>query len=161
MAGSLSDKPAVDLAREFVSAFRGFFGDRVGRFSVKDIVDGDGHTEFSVLFDIYAFFPLRFNFDRGAFGFSIDYGERGISVEPVTGWPEFTDMTRTDFALDCDSKRLAVMHRGHIALYDFADMREIRRFPVDHVVRTAHIAWTGDNAISVRTDYGCLSTYAI
>lgn len=81
--------------------------------------------------------------------------------ESRPGWPEFTDMTRTDFALDCDSKRLAVMDRGHIALYDFADMREIRRFPVDHVVRTAHIAWTGDNAISVRTDYGCLSTYVI
>ncbi|BAJ74804.1 hypothetical protein MTES_1840 [Microbacterium testaceum StLB037] len=100
MAGSLSDKPAVDLAREFVSAFRGFFGDRVGRFSVKDIVDGDGHTEFSVLFDIYAFFPLRFNFDRGAFGFSIDYGERGISVEPVTGWPEFTDLSLVATELD-------------------------------------------------------------
>ena len=77
------------------------------------------------------------------------------------GWPEFTDMTRTDFALDSNSRRLAVIHRGHIVLYDFADMREIQRFPVDHLVRTAHIAWTGENNISVRTDYGCLSTYVV
>lgn len=95
------------------------------------------------------------------------YGEwRLLCLDAATGecrpgWPKFADMTRTDFALDSDSKRLAILYRGHIALHDFTDMREIRRFPVDHVVRTAHIAWTGDNAISVRTDYGCLSTYAI
>ncbi|NYB76858.1 WD40 repeat domain-containing protein [Stenotrophomonas maltophilia] len=81
--------------------------------------------------------------------------------ESRQGWPEFIDMTRTDFALDSNSRRLAVIHRGHVALYDFADMREIQRFPVDHLVRTAHIAWTGENNISVRTDYGCLSTYVV
>jgi len=81
--------------------------------------------------------------------------------ESRPGWPEFADMTRTDFALDNDGKRLAVMRRGKIAVYDFAGMKEIRRFPVDHVVRTAKIAWTGENAISVRTDYGCLSTYVV
>ncbi|MFF8186668.1 hypothetical protein ACF044_05350 [Microbacterium sp. NPDC016588] len=100
MAGSLSDKAAVDLAKEFVSAFRGFFGDRVARFSIKDIVEGEGHTEFSVLFDFYAFFPMRFNFDRGAFGFSIVYGGRGVSVAPVKGWPEFTDLALIAAELD-------------------------------------------------------------
>ena len=79
--------------------------------------------------------------------------------ESRPGWPDFADMTRADFALDGNSNRLAILHRGYIALYAFADMKEIRRFPVDHVVRTANIAWTGQNAISVRTDYGCLSTY--
>jgi hypothetical protein len=78
-----------------------------------------------------------------------------------SGWPNFADMTRADFALDADGKRLAILRRGQIILHDFADMREIRSFAIDHVVRTAHIAWTGDNAISVRTDYGCLSTYVI
>ena len=60
---------------------------------MRDVVDGDGHVEFSVLFEIYNYFPVRFNYDRGSFGFSIDHGERGVSITPVDGcWPPFSEL---------------------------------------------------------------------
>jgi hypothetical protein len=64
-----------------------------------------------------------------------EYGRwRLLCLDAATGesrprWPEFADMTRTDFALDSDSKRLAILHRGHIALHDFTDMRKFDAFP--------------------------------
>lgn len=76
-----------------VRALRDTFGDRVSRCVVQDVVDSHGHVEFSVVFEIYNYFPVRFNYDRGSFGFSIDQGERGVSITPVDGcWPPFSEL---------------------------------------------------------------------
>lgn len=65
----------------------------MSRCVVQDVVDSDSHVEFSVVFEIYNYFPVRFNYDRGSFGFSIDQGERGVSITPVDGcWPPFSEL---------------------------------------------------------------------
>jgi hypothetical protein len=33
----------------------------VSRCVVQDVVDSDSHVEFSVVFEIYNYFPVRFN----------------------------------------------------------------------------------------------------
>jgi hypothetical protein len=67
--------------------------ERASRFAVEDVVDSDGHVEFSVVFEIYNYFPVRLNYDRGSFGFSIDHGERGVSLTPMGGhWPPFSEL---------------------------------------------------------------------
>lgn len=83
---------AEQLARAVVIALRETFVERASRFAVEDVVDSDGHVEFSVVFEIYNYFPVRFTYDRGSFGFSIDHGERGVSITPAGGhWPPFSE----------------------------------------------------------------------
>lgn len=84
---------ATEHAQGVVRVLRDMFGDRVSRFTVQDLVDSDGHVEFSVAFEMYNYFPVRFNYDRGSFGFTIDHGERGVPILPAGGhWPPFTEL---------------------------------------------------------------------
>lgn len=81
--------------------------------------------------------------------------------EPRPDWTLQDDMSRSDFAINIDGGRLAVMHGSHVAIYDLSNMERDRHFRLDHVVRSACIAWTAPNALSVRTDYGCVGTYTV
>lgn len=84
---------AEQFARAVVSALRETFVERANRFAVKDVVDSDGHVEFSVVFEIYNYFPVLFNYDRGSFGFAIDHGERAVSITPAGGhWPPLSEL---------------------------------------------------------------------
>jgi len=80
---------------------------------------------------------------------------------PRGGWPAFGDLSNGDFALDPSGRRMAVAHGGHVEVFDFATMKRLLRFPVEHVVRRCRIAWVGDDTLGVRTDYGCASLYAV
>ena len=65
----------------------------MSRCVVQDVVDSDGHVEFSVVFEIYNYFPVRFTYDRGSFGFCIDHSKRGVSLAPAGGrWPPFSEL---------------------------------------------------------------------
>jgi hypothetical protein len=80
MTGSPSDK-GTDFARHLIKGLRGYFGDGVRDFVVSDVqVDPGGALALSMRFTIYDYFPLIFNFDRGAFGFAIDFGHTGVSI---------------------------------------------------------------------------------
>lgn len=83
------------------------------------------------------------------------------SGEPRPDWTLQDDMSRSDFAISTDGSQLAITHRGHISIYDLSDMKIRRHFRFDHVVRSASVAWTASNAVSVRTDYGCVGTYIV
>lgn len=83
------------------------------------------------------------------------------AAAPRADWPDLGDLANSDFALDPSGERLAVAHRGHIEVFEFATMKSLLRFAVDHVVKRCAIAWTDNDAIGVRTDYGCASLYAV
>lgn len=83
------------------------------------------------------------------------------AAAPRAGWPALGDLGNGDFALDPAGERLAIAHRGHVDVYEFAAMKPLLRFAVDHVVKRCTIAWIGSDAIGVRTDYGCASLYAV
>ena len=86
-------KGAAEHAHRVVRALRDILGTRVSRLTVQDLVDSDGHVEFSVVFEIYNYFPVRFNYDRGSFGFAIVHGERGVSITPAGGhWPPLSEL---------------------------------------------------------------------
>jgi hypothetical protein len=95
------------------------------------------------------------------------YGRWGLhcfdmeTAAPRADWPALGDLANSDFALDPSGERLAVAHRGHIEVFEFATMKSLLRFAVDHVIKRCTIAWIGNDAIGVRTDYGCASLYAV
>jgi len=83
------------------------------------------------------------------------------SGEPRPDWMLQEDMSRSDFAISSDGSQLAVTHRGHMAIYDLSTMERRCHFRLDHVVRSACVAWTASDVVSVRTDYGCVGTYMV
>jgi hypothetical protein len=80
---------------------------------------------------------------------------------PRADWPALGDLANGDFALDPAGARLAIAHRGRIDVYEFATMKPVLGFAVDHVVKRCTIAWIGDDTLGVRTDAGCASLYAV
>jgi hypothetical protein len=80
---------------------------------------------------------------------------------PRTDWPALGDLSNGEFAIDPSSTRLAILHRGHVEIFDLATMKVLLRFQVEHVVRRANIVWMGSDAVAVRTDYACASIYAV
>ncbi len=64
------------------------------------------------------------------------------------------------FALSADGARIAIAQRRHIEVFDFATLKRLLRFRVDHMVKRCSIAWVG-RYLGVQTDYGCASLYAL
>lgn len=80
---------------------------------------------------------------------------------PRADWPELGDVSQGDFAIDPTGTRLALLHRGHVEIFDLPTMKRVLRFRVEHIVRRADIAWMGSDTLAVRTDYACASLYAV
>ncbi len=65
------------------------------------------------------------------------------------------------FALEPGGGRMAMAKGERVDVVDLATMKRELRFAADHVVRRAALGWVGDDALAVRTDYGCASIYAL
>jgi len=83
------------------------------------------------------------------------------SNAPLADWSALGDMSRADFAIDPNGKFVAIARRGMLEVIALASLKNVQRFPIDHMVKSCAIAWTGANTIGVRTDYGCLSLYYV
>lgn len=96
-----------------------------------------------------------------------DYGNwRLLCFDLASGgarpdWPKFGNIGDASIALDAAGRRLAVADRRRIAIHDLMTMKPLLNFSADHVVKRAAIAWAGEDRLGVRTDYGCVSLYAI
>jgi len=75
-----TDSPGLRLASGIIAALRNHFGRRARNFAIHDIQENANLIAFSITFEIYDFYPLIFAYDRGFYGFAIDYGTRGITV---------------------------------------------------------------------------------
>ncbi|WP_395638157.1 hypothetical protein [Pseudolysinimonas sp.] len=88
MAGSHSDSRGLALASQVVSGLKAHFGRAARNFEIRDVQEDQNLIAFSIGFDVYDYFVMSFSYDRGFFGFGIDYGARGVSVlsdKDVTG----------------------------------------------------------------------------
>lgn len=63
------------------------------------------------------------------------------------------------FDLDLKNNRLVISNRATVTLYELPDFKPVLTFPVAHCVKRAEVVFAGDQAIGVRTDYGCFSLY--
>jgi hypothetical protein len=80
---------------------------------------------------------------------------------PRAGWPDLGDLGNSDFGIDPTGTRLAIAHRSTLAVYDLQTMALQLTCRIEHVVRRADIAWIGSDTIAARTDYACVSMYAV
>jgi len=62
--------------------------------------------------------------------------------------------------LNADQSRLAVLKGTWVELYDGASWQCLQRFRLAHCVKTAKLRFM-DDALGVRTDYGCFSLYRV
>lgn len=88
MAGSLSGNGGLAAASRVVSGLKAHFGRAARNFEIRDVQEDQNLIAFSIGFDVYDYFVMSFSYDRGFFGFGIDYGTRGVSVlsdKDVTG----------------------------------------------------------------------------
>lgn len=73
------------------------------------------------------------------------------------GW-RLPDVRRTSF--DPARGRIGVYRYRHMEVYDDRTRELLLSFPLEHVVKTAELAFTRDFA-AVYTDYGCISLYKL
>ncbi|GLS43376.1 WD40 repeat domain-containing protein [Methylobacterium brachythecii] len=81
-------------------------------------------------------------------------------AEPA-GWPDLGELARADLAVDASGQQVVVTKGNRGTLYDAATMAPRLEFRIEHVVRRCVAAWIGPDRLSIRTDYGCASLYAI
>jgi hypothetical protein len=55
---------------------------------------------------------------------------------------------------------VAVAGRQAVAIHRFGTDSVPRSFPLEHAVKRCAMAWLAEDALAVRTDYGCASIYA-
>ena len=80
---------------------------------------------------------------------------------PRAGWPDLGDLGNSDFAIDPSGARLAIAQRYTLTVHDLATMAVQLTCRIEHVVRRADLAWIGSDTVAARTDYACVSMYAV
>jgi len=65
------------------------------------------------------------------------------------------------FDLDRKNNRLLITNRAKATVYQLPTFEPLLSFPIEHCVKQAQAIFTGDNTVSVRTDYGCFSMYSV
>lgn len=80
MAGSPSDSAGLALASRVIAGLKSHFGRTARRFVVADMQEDQQLIAFSITFEVYDFYPIVFNYDRGFSGFAITFGKRGVDV---------------------------------------------------------------------------------
>ncbi len=101
MAGSPSDSAGAQFALRVVAGLRGYFGRNARSFGIQDVQEDANLIAFSITFEIYDFYPMIFNYDRGFFGFAIPFGDLAVSVLSDADVPDaFNDMAALSAELD-------------------------------------------------------------
>ncbi|WP_240628620.1 hypothetical protein [Bacillus salacetis] len=69
------------------------FHEKVENFVISNSTDIP-YTMTSIVFKMYNYFHVRFNYDRGSFGCSIVNGEYGISIDSSETWFDQADFDK-------------------------------------------------------------------
>src|SRR5699024_3082024 len=79
------------IKSEIKKALKSHFGNRIGRFTTFEQTDHP-YTMFSIQFQIYKYFNVILNYDRGAFGCAIVTGDVGNRLDSSQKWYDKADM---------------------------------------------------------------------
>lgn len=103
-----------ELCREVIAGLQQVFGEHVNGYVIDRLVD-DSHPSVEFHFELYAYYPMTFGYDRGSFGFAIDY-ERSIGIplsmgedsdlEPVGATVQLAELLREAILLRIPDKYL-------------------------------------------------------
>lgn len=93
MFGLQKNKGYKMISEELMNALDDYFGDRLDCFVVSNQMDTP-HTEFRIEFEMYKFFNVVLEYDRGCFGCSIQSGEVLIGLENSQEWYDTADMKK-------------------------------------------------------------------
>lgn len=95
-----------------------------------------------------------------------DYGRWSLRCfdlatgQPDPAWTEL-GIDGGAVAVSPSGRRVAVAQRGTVGVHAFGAGTPPRSFVLEHVVKRCAMTWTADDALAVRTDYGCASVYAV
>ena len=87
----LQSKISDDLIDELIDLLDSYFNDRIDDFVVLEKTDLP-YTMFSIRFNMYKYYNVILNYDRGAFGCAIINGDLGIDLENSQEWYDKADM---------------------------------------------------------------------
>lgn len=90
--------------------------------------------------------------------FSVDTGEE-TSYEGLL-LPTYSQDV-TDCCLSEDNALLVCAQRTTAYVFDFVGKQFLYSFPLQHVVKRAHLRFVADRQLGVRSDYGCFSIYQL
>ena len=79
------------IKSEIKKALKSHFGNRIGSFTTFEQTDHP-YTMFSIQFQMYNYFNVILNYDRGAFGCAIVAGDMGIGLDSSQKWYDKADM---------------------------------------------------------------------
>lgn len=88
---SLQSKNSDNLSDEIIDKLSNYFGDRIGAFSVYNMID-EPHIAFNINFELYHYFIINFSYDRGSIGCSVPQGKYGIDLKNSQEWYDRADM---------------------------------------------------------------------
>jgi hypothetical protein len=89
--------------------------------------------------------------------FDVAAGEEvDFSLAGSENWPSWVQ----GYCLNAGQSRLAVLRGTWVELYETASRQLLRRFRLQHCVKTARLRFAGE-ALGARTDYGCFSLYRV
>lgn len=100
-----NEKGYKEITNNIINTLDEHFGEKIDDFVISGQTDIP-YTMFHITFDLYNYFNIILNFDRGRFGCSILNGERGISIETSQKWYDKADLTTfcEELAEDLESR---------------------------------------------------------
>lgn len=87
----MQNKVADEIESIIIEGLKKFFGNKVDNIIICESTDIP-YTMVGIEFEVYKYFNVRFNYDRGSFGCAIINGNHGIGIESDNEWFEKTDM---------------------------------------------------------------------
>lgn len=87
----LQNKGYETIKNEMKKALKAHFKDQIGSFTIFEQTDTP-YTMFSMQFQMYKYFNVILNYDRGAFGCAIVAGDEGIGLDNSQQWYDKADM---------------------------------------------------------------------
>lgn len=74
MNGSPADSRMRDLCREVITALKEVFAEHVVGYAIDEAVDAP-YPSAKFRFELYGYYPMIFQYDRGYFGFTINFAQ--------------------------------------------------------------------------------------
>ena len=87
----MQNKKAEQIEDIIIEGFKNKFGDKVNNIHILESTDIP-YTMISLEFEMYNYFNLRFNYDRGSFGCCIINGKYGIGLKNSQEWFDKADL---------------------------------------------------------------------
>lgn len=87
----MPNKGYEEIKNELKVSLKEYFKNRIGTFSIYNQTDTP-YTMFNMEFEMYNYFNVILNYDRGSFGCVIVNGNAGFEIENSQKWYDTADM---------------------------------------------------------------------